>query len=202
MLIERNQRRRLPRFKGWGVLSAMLNIMLVVVVVRACGNAQEANKSAEIAVKQVQEASKIAGVAVEQGKEANKIAATVLNRSNQLDVINAEVQLNQLLNYYCEIDDQLKFWEQSLQLIRDKNKDKPAKTREELESQLGGFQAPENIKLLYLQRFERYQNLLDISKRYEPFKDRLPSVTTALPLPPRLPAANMPEGDTMNGIMK
>lgn len=150
----------LSRFKDvLYVVSVMVSIGLFIVAVRACSNAQK----------------------------ANRIATEALKQSNQFNAITAEVQLDQLVKSYREVDDQLRTWEQSAQIKRDKDKDVPAKTREELDTQLQQFQAPENIKVLYLLRFERYQSLLNVSKQYEPFKDRLKYVNSALPVPPRLP---------------
>ena len=174
MLIKSQERKRLPRFKGWGVLSAIVKVLLVLVALLAWKNAHEATKRAQDALK--------------QGEEASMIAEEALNQSNQFMAINAEVQLNQLMDWYREVDEQIKAWEQhSAQIERERDHFVPTKSREELVSQLQQLNVPQNIKHLYVLRFERYESLLGAWKQYEAIKDRLSQLHIDLPAPPRLP---------------
>lgn len=113
-------------------------------------------------------------------KESNEI-------SMRFSEINAEVQWNNLLTLYNEVDDQIREWEVSKGLKRDGRAIENQKQLEKYLKTLSqtGKKPPPDIVRCYKLRFERYESLKIVAQRYDAVKERLHNIDFVMPSPPR-----------------
>ena len=115
-------------------------------------------------------------------KEANDFTKTTT-------VITAEVQWNDLLSRYNEVDDPIRQWEESKGLKRDgsaiTSQNLVDKYIKDLSRPRSKCKPTTEIIRLYQQRLGIYESLKNVSERYEPVKDRLQRIDFILPNPPR-----------------
>ena len=113
-------------------------------------------------------------------KEANDFTKTTT-------VITAEVQWNDLLSRYNEVDDPIRQWEESKGLKRDGSAITSPNLVDKYVKDLSRSKRkpPAEIIRLYHQRLGIYESLKNVAKLYEPVKDRLQRIDFTLPNPPR-----------------
>jgi hypothetical protein len=106
--------------------------------------------------------------------------------SQKFSEINAEVQWSTLLEYYQNVDNEIRQWEESKWLKRSgeviENRNALDVFLKKLKSDFG---ASDHIIRLYRDRSDRYDSLSNIAKRYEEVRDRMKNLDIKIPEPPR-----------------
>jgi hypothetical protein len=164
--IENGSRGWLSRFNVLGVLSALVSIVLVFVAVRACSNAQE----------------------------ANRIATEAQRENNKFSTITAENQWAETVGRFHDVDNELLEWEEGNNLKREGPPIESVQFRdqEQIKAFFKDFKElkeppPRRIIQAYQKRAELLVTLNRMSDQYAPFKERLDAVKFVVPPPPRLP---------------
>ncbi len=143
-------------------------------------------------------------IALCTSEDANVISKEAKDLTETATVITAEVQWNDLLSRYNEVDDQIRQWEESKGLKRNgpeiENTNQLDQYIKVLSRPRSKHKPTAEIIRLYHRRLGIYESLKNVAKQYEPVKDRLQRIDFTLPNPPRRPRRSRGIGGMGMGI--